>query len=250
VILISRAALSRSAPSPELSPAALGAFFRRPANPLPYSKKGSGSEYDVFDALQILDSRVENSRQIVLLYTGYIIDPGDRNKEYLEGWNREHAWPQSRAGMDTSVPGISTDLHNLFAADSSVNSSRSNKAYGEAGDKSKEVVDRSPLDGRNGRLSGAAYTALVWQPPPRARGRVARALLYMACVYAGEGLMLVPGPGDPAKKEMGDLVAILRWNRDYPPTPKEHSRNLSAMKLQGNVNPFVDAPYLADAVRW
>lgn len=250
--VLSTAAIAKAPPPAELSPAALGAFFKKPAFPLAYSKRASEVTMDVYDALCVVDSPHEDSQKVVLLYTGYVVSRGERDKEYLQGWNREHVWPQSRAGMDTGTPGIATDLHNLFAADSSVNSSRSNKALGEISKRNtKQVVDNSPLDGGDGVVHGAVYTSEMWQPTPRARGRIARALLYMACVYGGdEGLRLVEGYGDPEKNEMGDLASVLKWHREYPPTAEEKARNRAVAGMQGNSNPFVDAPYLADAVRW
>jgi endonuclease I len=238
VAALARAALARAEPS--RSPRALGAFFLRPSRPLPYSSTAAGT-LDVYDALAMLDASPDVPGAIRVLYGGGAIRRGARNMEHVEGWNREHAWPQSRGGMDTSSPGMATDLHNIFAAESRANSSRSNKAYGVV------VGGVVPL---GGDLLGAAYTRDSWMPPPRARGIVARALLYMACAYAGEGLRLVAGPGDPSRNEMGDARALLAWNAEHPPTASERARNDAVEDLQGNRNPFVDAPYLAEAVRW
>ncbi|MBG7610747.1 endonuclease, partial [Polaribacter sp. BAL334] len=46
-------------------------------------------------------------------------------------WNREHVFAQSLAtpSFDTSFPSAGTDVHNLRASDSQMNSSRSNRLF-------------------------------------------------------------------------------------------------------------------------
>ena len=83
---------------------------------------------DVWDALTMMDVS-QRAGRIVLLYSGYEIPPGDRDEEYRAGWNREHVWPRSHGNLSTSRPGAGTDLHNLYAADISVNSNRGNKDF-------------------------------------------------------------------------------------------------------------------------
>ena len=36
------------------------------------------------------------SGKIILLYSGYVISPGERDREFQAGWNREHVWPRSK----------------------------------------------------------------------------------------------------------------------------------------------------------
>lgn len=179
--------------SSEPTPARLGLFMHAPSRPLPYS---SSRNRDVYDAMKLTDSDPVDGDKVVLLYSSISIESGDRNKEYLCGWNREHVWPQSRAGMSTYAPGIATDLHNIFPVDSSINSTRSNRSFGilDMDPEAVEVVDKSPIEG-DGTLAGVLYTKDYWQPPPASRGVIARALMYMACTYHESGLKIVQGCG-------------------------------------------------------
>lgn len=217
-----------------------------PARPLPYS--APAGETDTWDGCSVADASLDDPSKIVLIYSGYEIDPGPRDREYAEaGWTREHVWPRSRArgGMDTDSPGLGTDLHNLFAADQSVNSARRNKHLA-ALPEGELVVDRSPMGGSDGRLE-AKTSREAWEPPDRSKGIVARAALYVACAYT-ERAHLVEGFGDGRPGELGNLTDILDWNKRFPPDPRERRRNDAVEALQGNRNPFIDDPSLADAV--
>ena len=190
-------------------------------------------------------------RLVSLLYSEIAVPAGPRDGEYAEGgWTREHAWPQSRGAgrMGTGAPGMGTDLHNLFAADQSVNSARGNKHFAELPG-GMPVVDRSPLlPGSDGRLLARA-SARAWEPPDGCKGAVARALLYMACQYSPDGLRLVDGFGE-GPGELGRLSDVLAWNARFAPTARERRRNDVVEGLQGNRNPFVDDPGAADSIAW
>lgn len=228
-----------------MTPAEFGRARIRPPAPLPYTRPAAAGQ-DVWDVLRLADAgRAPGT--VRLLYTGYEVAAGERDGEYAAGWTREHAWPRSRGGdMSTASPGRGTDAHNLFAADSSVNSARSNRHFCDLPD-GEPVVDRSPAAGHDGVLL-ARTAADAWEPPDSAKGAVARALLYMACAYAGD-LRLVEERGD-APGELGVLSAVLRWNDMFPPDERERRRNDVVERAQGNRNPFVDDPALARAVDW
>ena len=236
-----------------LSPAGFAAErMRLPPRPLPYSLRSRGpgdDRVDVFDALRLVDAG--DSATVRLLYSDYDIAPGARDREYAGGWTREHVFPQSHARMDVRRPGAGTDLHNIFAADASVNSARNDKDFDDCdGPDSRAVVDSSPAAGRDGRLLCRA-TAECWEPSDAAKGAVARALMYTACMYAAPlGLKIVDGRSAPGSGAVGRLSAVLRGHRAVPPTARERARNDAVERLQGNRNPFVDEPELADVVVW
>jgi hypothetical protein len=100
-----------------------------------------------------------------------------------------------------------------------------------------------------------------WQPPPEARGEIARAMLYMELRYgtpttASNGLGLTlsdcrPSPASSAtnttnndhRLRMGYFSQLVQWHLEYPPTSFEQERNDKVCRLyQGNRNPFVDFP--------
>lgn len=245
-----------------MTPAEFREGFMRAPRCLQYSVPADRGA-DAWDGVTRADA-AEDPTKIVLLYSRYEIDPGRRDREHREGgWTREHVWPQSRGGaeaggakaggakaggdgMTTTSPGIGTDLHNLFAADRSVNSARQNKHFA-ALPGGERVVDRSPMGGGDGLLL-ARTSADAWEPPDASKGEVARAALYMACMYAGR-LRLVEGFGN-APGEMGHLPDLLDWNSRFPPGARERRRNDVVEGFQGNRNPFIDDPAAADRIVW
>ena len=230
-------------------------FMKAPAH-LPYT--GRSPAADVWDAVCAADAPAAQEGgggdkggldKVQLLYSGYVIDPGPRDCEYrVGGWTREHVWPQSHGGMTTSRPGIGTDVHNIFAADQSVNSARSEKDFADLPE-GEHVVDASDTHGYSGALL-AKTSDSFWEPPDKAKGGVARAMLYMACRYAGDGLRLVAGPTEKGGTAMGDLATLLAWNERFPPDSRERRRNDLVERFQGNRNPFIDDHGLAGLVDW
>lgn len=45
-----------------------------------------------------------------------------------------------------------------------------------------------------------------------------------------------------------DLKQLLEWHEEYPVTDYERHRNESIQDLQGNRNPFIDFPELAERI--
>ncbi|CAK9067724.1 unnamed protein product [Durusdinium trenchii] len=218
---------------------------------LPYSAPADGAAKDVWDALTLMDASMDGSGKIILLYSGYVISPGERDREFQAGWNREHVWPRSKGGLSTRSPGPGTDLHNLHAADISVNSARGNKDFDdlvETDDGVQVVVDSSPPPGYDSMKRLCLVSEDAWAPGDAAKGTVARALMYMACMYADHGLRLVEGHTAEGHLQLGNLSAIRRWAGAFPPSQREKRRNDLAESLQENRNPFIDDPDLCSAV--
>lgn len=236
-----------------LTPARFAAARMRAPACLPYTRRAEDGGHDTWDAIREADAVRPGADEIRLIYSGYEIAPGDRDSEYLAGWTREHAWPKSRGGgaesMSTATPGMGTDLHNLFAADASVNSARSNKCFDELDDWGEPVVDRSPMSGNDGRLL-ARTSPEAWEPPAFSKGVLARAVLYMASMYADRLRLIDRQPLGDEAGALGRLSVILDWNRRHPPTDREIHRNDVVERFQGNRNPFIDEPQLADTVCW
>ena len=77
-----------------------------------------------------------------------------------------------------------------------------------------------------------------FQPPPSNRGVVARSWLYMQLRYP-----------DVSMSDC-QLETLLAWHRQYPPTSTELVRNSQiCANFQGNRNPYVDYPELAETIR-
>ncbi|CAJ1393053.1 unnamed protein product, partial [Effrenium voratum] len=127
-----------------------------------------------------MDAALDGTGRIILLYSGYVIEPGTRDHEYQAGWNREHVWPRSKGGLSTSQPGPGTDLHNLHAADISVNAERGNKDFDDLDEGQaaevwqpagvRVVTDPSPAPGYQDMKRLCLVAADAWEPSDLAKG--------------------------------------------------------------------------------
>ena len=193
--------------------------------------------------------------------------------ESNKGWQREHAFCASlMCGSLTANAvkrvGRATDFHNLIAADASANSSRGNKNYGVADKTHPNYQNRTTDQGRD----GYSFDPVNFEPGDNDKGRVARAIFYMAMMYKNDevdeingftmkGLRVVEDPvtyvqGESGAFAIGNLSTLLEWNKNYPVDYLEMQHNISVYKdindidgyAQGNRNPFVDYPHLVDYV--
>ena len=170
--------------------------------------------------LQDADEDLTNPNNIILIYNGESIkstwDSGST-------WNKEHVWPKSlltfpsggKAETRTNGPGA--DLHNLRAANPSINSSRGNKEFASG-------------SGSYGAVNGG------WYPGDDHIGDVARIILYMNLRW-GDSLANID--------DIGDLEMFLLWHALDPVNDFERHRNNVIYDVQGNRNPFIDVPEFA-----
>ena len=94
------------------------------------------------------------------------------------GWQREHAFCASllsgfSTGDAVSAKGRATDFHNLFASSNSGNSARKNKNFGYANVMSSSYEDKGAY----------TYDSLRFEPSDYDKGRLTRAIFYMAVMY-------------------------------------------------------------------
>lgn len=190
-------------------------------------------------ALQVLDEDPENPDRILLIYKGGSIPKEDFDIG-VDGWNREHLWPQSHGDFGTNN-GPGTDLHALRPADVSVNTSRSDKDFDNGGDAHTEAT-------------GCFSDADSWEVRNDVKGDVARAVFYMCVRYeggvAGEpDLELLDEVTIPTTGEfgyLGVLSTLLTWNENDPVDQAEIERNDNIYyNYQTNRNPFIDHPEYA-----
>lgn len=144
--------------------------------------------------------------------------------------NAEHTWPQSRFAGGFSKEMQKADLHHLFPADSEMNSTRSSFPFGEV------VKDSQELKCREARIGSVSESqGIFFEPPDSHKGNVARALFYFSVRYK----VTI----DPIQEKYLRL-----WNYEDLPDEEEISRNEEIFRLQGNRNPFIDHPELADLI--
>ena len=162
-------------------------------------------------------------------------EPGDSNGDGhrdTRGMNVEHIWPQSFFGK--RLP-MRSDLHHLLTTFIHPNAIRDTLPFGE-------VKGRGDYSNKAGAKRGQG----VFEPPDAAKGQVARAMLYFYTRY--HNINITIGDYNDQTFWNGKLEMLLRWNKQFPPDKKERRRNDLVENFQGNRNPFVDDPTLADRI--
>ncbi len=89
-----------------------------------------------------------------------------------------------------------------------------------------------------------------YTPPESMRGAFARLVFYMSVVYhvdlwTERASLVMTSKSYPGLTDYA-IPLLLSWHRLYPPTVDENLLNDLAVDLQGNRNPFVDYPELAE----
>jgi endonuclease I len=206
-------------------------------------------------------------------YLDVVYSPDNVYSGYSQtSWQREHVFPatlmtDSQTSNAVKFLGRATDFHNLYAGGAGGNMSRKNKNYGVV-DKSDptKYTDRTVDDG----YDGYSFDEKTFEPGNKDKGRLARAIFYMATMYKDdeyddvndknmEGLTIVEENVDydaGGKFAIGHLSELLTWNNSWNVDYLEMQHNESVYshvfskdnKAQGNRNPFVDYPTLVDFV--
>jgi endonuclease I len=203
-----------------------------------------------------------------------------------KGYNREHAMCQSWFGT-TSLAGKEmssskknspgSDIFHIYPTASGMNSRRGNRPYGE--------VSQSNYTSGNGSKYGTSVSSVsvensvagtfvegsinmstnVFEPADEYKGDIARSYFGTMVKWAGEwafnkaeeGRVIFDatidadthyGPENNYGFTDYGLALMLSWHRQDPVSQKEVDRNNGIQKTQGNRNPFIDYPYLAEFI--
>lgn len=171
-----------------------------------------------------------------------------------EGINREHSFPKSWFGGE--VYPMYTDLTMLIPTDAFVNQRRSNNPYGVCANGITYTNDDLGVTmlGKLGTSTYNGYTATVFEPDDEYKGDFARIYFYMVTCYKSD-VKNWPGCGqlDYATNDYKafsnwSIKMLMEWHRADPVSPKEISRNEAVYLEQGNRNPYVDHPELAEYI--
>lgn len=178
----------------------------------------------------------------------YLIRAGQSGLTSFRGNNmqREHSVPKSWWGSDASSPAW-TDIYNLYPSDGPANQAKSNYPLGPVGTASfnngatKVGVPKPGYGGSSG---------VVFEPADEYKGDFARAYFYVFTVY---DQLNWTGNSMGNRNEWPTLKPwayelLLQWARQDPVSQKEIDRNDAAERQQGNRNPFVDFPELAEYI--
>ena len=167
-----------------------------------------------------------NNGKVSLIYTSYLATMSQWN-----GWNREHVWPKSLGGDNTTGGGA--DLHHIRPSDQVVNSTRGNKKYGEVNG-GTAVYGKNPATGCLG-----GYSATYFEPLDNVKGDVARICLYVYVRWGSDW------GADSITEVFQSVDVLLAWCEMDPVDTWEMGRNEVVEKIQGNRNVFIDYPEYA-----
>ena len=181
-------------------------------------------------------------------------------------YNREHSIPKSWYGGSTSGPGC--DIFHLVPTDGKVNGVRSNYPFGEVSSadynkhgnkkgsaKSITIIGGNTIAGNTGATISCSGT--VFEPRDEYKGDFARGYMGALLRWAGEKAFTEKegsktfttnfSTGSFGLTKYG-VALLMKWHRQDPVSQKEIDRNNGIQQTQGNRNPFIDYPYLAEYI--
>ena len=203
-----------------------------------------------------------------------------------KGYNREHAMCQSWFGT-TSLAGQEmssskknspgSDIFHIYPASYGMNSRRGNRPYGEvltaanvSGNGTKYGTPVQTISVTNsvaGAYVEGSITLItnVLEPADEYKGDIARSYFGTMVKWAGEwtfnrnenGRAIFDATIDADTHYASEnnygltpygLALLLKWHRQDPVSQKEVDRNNGIQLTQGNRNPFIDYPYLAEYI--
>lgn len=181
------------------------------------------------------DAKVDDGRYLYGIYDGDDIAASNSGV-----WNKEHVWACSMMGLggdsrpSSSTKNKSSDLHNLRVSCQNSNGEHGNKFFDDVNTATTFFpnISGTPNEAHN-------YTG-------DHRGDVARILFYMATRYLE--LHLDDHLNVADDMSMGKLSTLLVWNELDPVDEFEIQRNNRIYEYQGNRNPFIDYPELANKI--
>ena len=204
---------------------------------------GSG-ESKTWGAFYTTDAVVENGKRRVLdMYSAEKRYFGSKGSA-VSGMNIEHSVANSWWGGTKND--AYNDLHHLNPSDATANSRKSNFPLGEltsvSWNNGVTFVGKANIDGS----SQNAY-----EPCDEYKGDFARVFMYMFTCYQNltwkYTWMNYANSTYPTLKPWA-VKLLLKWHKQDPVSEKEVNRNNAVYAVQGNRNPFVDYPQLADYV--
>lgn len=161
------------------------------------------------------------------------------------GMNREHSFPKSWWGGTQNE--AYTDLNHLYPSESAANMAKSNYPLGEVQTPTFKNGITTVGYAMAGQGGGAAQ---VFEPADEYKGDFARTYFYMATCYQDytwKYTYMVENGTYPTLQPWAQEL-LLDWARRDQVSQKERDRNEAVYQIQGNRNPFIDFPELAEYI--
>lgn len=195
---------------------------------------------------------IDDNGQLIDMYGGcsfpFSKTCGGYKKE-CDCYNREHSLPKSWWGGNPKTTNQGCDIFHVVPTDGYVNNRRSSYAFGEVA---------SATYTYNGNKLGssalAGYTGTVFEPQDEFKGDFARGYFGVMAKWevnatSGAGSAIFNG-NYSASSNFGltsyGITLLMKWHREDPVSEKELKRNDAIERTQGNRNPFIDYPELAE----
>ena len=183
-------------------------------------------------------------------------------------YNREHSIPKSWFGGSESQPGC--DIFHIVPTDGYVNNKRSSYAFGEVSNatytydgaklgsaKNITITNGNTIAGNEG--ASVSCSGTVFEPRDEYKGDFARGYFGTMIKWAnGDYQAFTSGDGSKifsSNYSTGafgltkyGVALLMKWHRQDPVSQKEVDRNNGIQETQGNRNPFIDYPYLAEYI--
>lgn len=162
---------------------------------------------------------------------------------------REHSIPKSwwKKNNDVEYTPAYTDLWNLYPSDGPANQAKSNYPFGLTDNPSYNNGLTKVGSPKTGYGGGAGK---VFEPGDEYKGDFARSIFYIATVYDDldwvYGYMFRTQTWPTLQPWAMDM--LLQWARQDLVSQKEIDRNEGVESQQGNRNPFIDFPELAEYI--
>lgn len=171
----------------------------------------------------------------------------------VRGMDKEHSLPKSWWGGTEN--NAYSDLFNLYPSDHTANSTAKN-SYTMGIVDSTVTFDNGVVKGGYAKQNGGFR---AWEPGDEYKGDFARTYMYMVTCYEDFSTKDMWVQGYVAKQFVNSTNTypvfndwttkmLLEWNIQDPVSTKELNRNEEVYKIQGNRNPFIDCPALADYI--
>lgn len=179
--------------------------------------------------------------------------PSGESGDYEEStsvYNREHSLVKSYWGHNNSSSTAQfTDIVHVIPTNGYVNTERGTMPYGE-------TLSPTQIFGNGTRIGPSSLSGTsvnVFEPIDEYKGDIARIYFYMLTCYNTVNMtknnnarvVFSYGSGH-GRFTTYSKDLFMQWSRQDPISDKERNRNNGIQSIQGNRNPFVDLPNLAE----
>jgi len=212
----------------------------------PHTKIDYDDLWVSYEKVDYLDNTNTQGRYQVMDYYNDKVFYFTGNGTAVSGMNKEHVAPQSWWGKGTSIA-VGSDLFQVLPSESNANSKKANYPLGE-------VKGSASYSNPRMKTGKDASGKMVFEPCDEYKGDFARIFFYVATCYPDVNWQECSGVNVSFRKEdyptlKADILPmLLQWAKNDPVCEWEITRNERVYAEQGNRNPFVDFPSLAEYI--